>query len=174
MVVVESGIRINPDSCKCRDTRDTCLQVVIENRPPIKSSFKLSALSENQSTSTPKPWDLSVLGLPRHPRFKERVKSLGITYLALTFSSLLDKERFVEAFDTISRLRNRDELDYLEARARFARRANRPNANEPVRKPSNAIFSLSRASTAPTVGNISLGSNLQDGLAYLTDTRRLS
>jgi len=170
---VESGIRINPDSCKCRYARDTCLQVVIENRPPNRSSFKLSTLSENQSTTTPQPWDLSVLGLPRHPRFKERVKSLGITYLALTFSSLSDKERFVEAFNTISRLRNRDELDYLEARARFARRANRPNANEPVKKPSKTIFSLAKASTAPTVGNISLGNNLQDDVAYLTDARRI-
>jgi hypothetical protein len=171
---VESGIGINTNSCKCRDSRDTCLEVVIENRPPSKSSFKLSTLSENQSASTPRPWDLSVLGLPRHPRFKERVKSLGITYLVLTFSTLSDKERFVEAFDTISRLRNRDELDYIEAKARFVRRANRPNTNEPVRRPSNAIFSLSRASTAPTIANISLGSNLQDNLAYLTDTRQLS
>jgi hypothetical protein len=167
---VESGIGINPDSCSCRYTRDTCLQVVIESR----SSFKLSTLSENQSTSTPQPWDLSVLGLPRHPRFKERVKSLKITYLALTFSTISEKESFVQAFNIISTLRNQDELDYLEAKARFARRANQPNANEPVRRPSRAIFSLSRASTAPTLGNISLGSNLQDSVAYLTDTRRRS
>ena len=168
---MESGIRINTNSCKCRDSRDTCLEVVIENRPPSKSSFKLSTLSENQSTSTPKPWDLSVLGLPRHPRFKERVKSLGITYLALTFSTISEKESFVQAFNIISSLRNQDELDYLEARARFARRASRPNANEPVRRPSDAI---SRAGTAPTLGDISLGINLQDSLAYLTDTRRRS
>jgi hypothetical protein len=172
---VGSGIKINTNSCKCRDSRDTCLDVVIENQPPSKSSFKLSTLSENQSSSTPKPWDLSVLGLPRHPRFRERVKSLGITYLALTFSTISDKERFVEAFHTISRLRNRDELDYIEAEARFARRANRPNTHEPRKMPSNTIFSLSRTSTAPpTVGNISLGSNLQDSLAYLTDARRRS
>jgi hypothetical protein len=171
---VESGIGINPNSCNCRYTRDPCLQVVIEYRPPSKSSFKLSILSENQSTSTPQPWDLSVLGLPRHPRFKERVKSLKITYLALTFSTISEKESFVEAFNIISNLQNQDELDYLKAKARLTRRANQPNANEPVRRPSNTIFSLSRANTAPTLGNISLGSNLQDSVAYLTDTRRRS
>ena len=145
-------MRINPDSCNCRYTRDTCLQVVIENRPPSRSSFKLSVLSENQSTST-LPWDLSVIGLPRHPRFKERVKSLKITYLALTFSTISEKESFVQAFNIISRLRYQDEQDYLEAKARFARRASRPNSNESGRS-SKATTSLSRTSTANTASTL--------------------
>ena len=144
---------INPDSCNCRYTRDTCLQVVIENRPSSRSSFKLSVLSENQSTST-LPWDLSVLGLPRHPRFKERVKSLKITYLALTFSTISEKESFVQAFNIISRLRSQDEQDFLEAKARFARRAHRPNANDSWRRSSKATTSLSRANTANTASTL--------------------
>jgi hypothetical protein len=168
---VESGIKINPESCKCRYASNTCQQIVIENRPPSKSSFKLSTLSETLGTNTPQPWDLSTLGLPRHPLFSERVKSLKVTYLALTFSSIQEKDQFVKAFDTISRLRNQDQRDYLEAKARFARRANQPNANEPVRRASTTIFSLSRASTAPTLRSFSFGKDLQDGVAYLTDTR---
>lgn len=173
---MDKGIAINPDSCRCRYTRDTCQQVVIDRRPLSKSSFRLGKLSETLGTSTLQPWDLSVLGLPRHPLYGERVKSLKVTYLALTFSTISEKEHFVMAFDTISRLRNQDEQDYLDGKARFARRANQPNANEPVRRASTAISLLSRASTrastAPTLGSISSGSDLQDGVAFLTDTRR--
>jgi len=167
---VDKSITIDPDSCKCRYKRDTCHQVVIDHLS--KSSFRLGKLSETLGTSTLQPWDLSVLGLPRHPLYGERVKSLKVTYLALTFPTISEKEHFVKAFDTISRLRNRDEQDYLDGKARFARRANQPNANEPVRKASTTISLPSRASTAPTLGSISFGSDLQDGVAFLTDTRR--
>ena len=101
-------------------------------------------------TSTPQPWDISILGLPRHPLFGERVKSVKVTYLALTFSSLEEKDRFVKAFDIISRLRDQDQQDYLKAKARFACRANRPNAKEPARQGSGTFSLPSRASTAPT------------------------
>jgi hypothetical protein len=168
---VDSGIKINPESCQCRCARNTCRQVVIENRPLSRSSFRLSVVSETLGTNTPQPWDISVLGLPRHRLFGERVKSLKSTYLALTFSTIQEKDHFVKAFDTISGLRNQDQQDYLEAKARFTRRANRPNANEPVRRVSTAILPLSRASTAPTHGSFSFGKDLQDGLAYLTDTK---
>jgi hypothetical protein len=166
---VDKSITINPNSCRCRYARDTCHQVVIDHWPQSKSSFRLGKLSE---TSTLQPWDLSVLGLPRHPLYAERVKSLKVTYLALTFPTISEKEDFVKAFDTISRLRNQDEQDYLKGKARFVRRANQPNANEPVRRASTAISLPSRASMAPTLGSISFGSDLQDSVAFLTDTRR--
>jgi hypothetical protein len=135
---------------------------VIENRPPSRASFRLSTISETLGTSTPQPWDISILGLPRHPLFGERVKSLKATYLALTFSTLEQKDHFVKAFDTISRLRNQDQQDYLEAQARFARRANQPNAKEPVRKASSTNFTLSRASTVPTRDSFSFRKDISE------------
>jgi hypothetical protein len=166
---VESGIKINPESCECRYTRNTCRQIVLENRPGSKSSFTLRTLSETAGTSTPQPWDLSVLGRPRHPHFSERTKSLKVTYLALTFSTISEKDAFVAAFNTISSLRTQDERDFLEAKIRFARRANQPNASEPVGRAST-FLPPSRASTAPTLGNMSFGNDFGDGVAYLTDT----
>jgi hypothetical protein len=135
---------------------------VIENRPPSRASFRLSTISETLRTSAPQPWDISILGLPRHPLFGERVKSLKVTYLALTFSTLEQKDHFVKAFDTISRLRNQDQQDYLEAKGRFARRANKPNAKEPVRDASSTSFTLSRASTAPALGSSSFGKDISE------------
>jgi hypothetical protein len=170
---VESGIKINPESCQCRYARNTCLQIVIENRPPGRSSFKLSTLSESLRTNTLQPWDISVLGLPRHRLFGERVKSLKVSYLALNFATIQEKDMFVKAFDTISRLRNRDQQDYLEVMARIAMRSSKPNANESLRRTSiaNSILPISRASTTPTLRNLSFGKDLQDGVAYLTDAR---
>ena len=136
------------------------MQVVIENRPPSKTSFRLSSVSETLRTSTPQPWDISILGLPRHPLFSERVKSVKVTYLALTFSSLEEKDRFVKAFDIISRLRDQDQQDYLKAKDRFACRANRPNAKEPVRQASGTFSLPSRASTAPTFRTFSFGKDI--------------
>jgi hypothetical protein len=171
--LVERGIKINPESCECRYTRNTCRQIVIENRPGSKSSFRLGILSETNGAGTRQPWDLSVLGLPKHPLFGDRVKSLRVTYLALTFSTIQEKDSFVTAFDTISRLRYQDEQDYLKAKARFARRANQPNAGEPARKAST-VNPLSRASTAPSLGSISFGKDLENGVAYLTDAKAYS
>jgi hypothetical protein len=165
MTLVERGVKINPESCECRYTRNTCHQIIIENWPGSKSSFRLGILSETHGASTPQPWDLSVLGLPKHPLFSDRVKSLKVTYLALTFSTIQEKDKFVTAFDTISRLRYRDEQDYLEAKTRFARRANQPNAGEPARRVS-AVNPLSRASTAPSLGSISFEQELENGVAY--------
>ena len=163
---MDGGIKINPESCECRYTRNNCRQIVIENRPGSKSSFELHTLSEAQGTSTLQPWDLSLLGLPRHRLFGERVKPLSVTYLAFTFATVQEKDHFVKAFETISRLRNQDEQDYLEARDRFKRRANRPNANEPPRRASTATFPLSRASTAstttPTLDRIVFGKDLEE------------
>ena len=68
-----------------------------------------------------------MFGLPRHPLFGERVKSLKVTYLALTFATISEKDNFVQAFNTLSLIRNRNERDYLEAHDRLKRRANRPN-----------------------------------------------
>jgi hypothetical protein len=150
---VENGIKINPESCQCRYTRNTCQQIVIENRPPSRSSFRLSTVSETLGSTTPQPWDISVLGLPKHRLFSERVKSLKVTYLALTFSTIQEKDHFVNAFNTISRLRNQDQQDYLVAKDRFTQRANRPNANKLVGTTSTAVFPLSRASTAPTLSS---------------------
>jgi hypothetical protein len=135
---------------------------VIENRPPGRASFRLNTVSETLGTSAPQPWDISILGLPRHPLFGERVKPLKVTYLALNFPTLEQKDHFVKAFETISRLRNQDQHDYLEARARFARRANQPNAREPVRTASSIISPLSRASTAPTLGSFSFGKDISE------------
>lgn len=151
---MDSGIKINPDSCQCRYAPSSCLQVVIENRPPRSSSFRLSTVSENLQTSTPQPWDISILGLPRHPRFAERVKWLKTSYLALTFSTLEQKDKFVEAFSIISVCRNQDQQDYLEAKRRFAQRANQPNARDPRRRAPSTVSRLSRTSTAPTLGNL--------------------
>jgi hypothetical protein len=124
------------------------MQVVIENRKPSRSSFRLNSVSETLGTSTPQPWDISILGLPRHPLFSERAKSVKVTYLALTFSSLEEKDHFVKAFDIISRLRNQDQQDYLKAKTRFACRASRPNAKEPAMQASSIFSPSSRASTA--------------------------
>jgi len=120
----------------------------------------LGILSETHGASTPQPWDLSVLGLPKHPLFGDRVKSLRVTYLALTFSTIQEKDHFVTAFDTISRLRDKDEQDYLEAKTRFARRANQPNAGEPVRKAST-VNPLPRAGAALSLGGVSFGKDLE-------------
>ena len=160
---MDTEIKINPESCECRYTHNTCRQIVLENRPGSKSTFTLGILSEAQESKRPQPWDLSVLGLPRHPLFGERVKTLKVTYLALTFATILEKDRFVHAFDTISMLRNKDDRDYHEANARFKRRANKPNANEPLRRSSTAALPLSRSSTAPTLGSVSFGKDLEDG-----------
>lgn len=173
---MESSIKINPESCECRYARNTCRQVVIENRPPGRSSFKLSTLSESLRTNAPQPWDISILGLPRHRLFGERVKSLKVTFLSLNFKTIQEKDHFIKAFDTISRLRNQDLHDFVEAKARFAMRSNKPNANESLRRTStaNSILPLSRASTAPTLHSLSFGKDLQDGVAHLTGTSAVS
>lgn len=100
---------------------------MIENRPPSRSSFKISTLAESLGNGTQQTWDLSVFGLPRHPLFSQRVKSLKVTYFALTFATISEKDNFVQAFNTLSLIRNRNERDYLEARNRLKWRANRPN-----------------------------------------------
>ena len=159
---MDSEIKINPESCQCWYTHNTCHQIVLENRPGTKSTFTLGILSEAQESKRPQPWDISILGLPRHPLFGERVKSLKVTYLALTFATISEKDGFVHAFDTISKLRNKDDRDYHEANARFKRRANKPNANERLRRSSTAVLPLSRSSTAPTLGSVSFGKDLED------------
>jgi hypothetical protein len=168
---VDHGIKINPDSCRCRYSRETCLQVVIEYRPPSKSSFRLGKMSETMANNNQQPWDLSVLGHPRHPLHGERVKWMNVTYLSFNFATLEEKKNFVNAFDTICRIRDRDEQDYLKGKARFARRANQPNSPETVKETSIPVPSLSPPSKAPKIGSISLGDDLQDSVAYLTDKR---
>jgi hypothetical protein len=172
IAIVDSGININPDSCRCRSSPETCLQVVIELRPPSKSSFRLGKISESLAKKNPQPWDLSILGLPRHPLHGERVKWMNVTYLSLIFATLEEKKNFVSAFNTISRLRDLDEEDYQKARARFARRSNQPNSPEAGKKISIPVSIPPTPSKAPRIGSISLGDDLQDSVAYLTDKRR--
>jgi hypothetical protein len=61
----------------------------------------------------------------------------------------------VEAFNTISRLRNQDRPDHLETKSRLARGGNQQNTKEPARRSSSTIGPLSRASTTPTLSSFS-------------------
>ena len=106
-------------------------------------------------------WDLAVLGLPRHPQFKQRMLPLDCHYLALDFRTLDEKTKFLKDFQRISVLRNKAIQDYQQARETLVRRSNQANRQE------FAVASdgpPAGVSIAPALDEMDFGQAFQDSI----------
>ena len=150
-----SSIQVNRNRCKCRQA-NTCLRVVLERN----TGGKLGVLALTEEGY--QQWDLAVLGLPRHPQFKERMLPLDCHYLALDFKTLDEKTKFLKDFRYVSALRDKGIKDYQQARETLLWRSNQANHQE---------FAADRdgppaeVSIAPALDEMDFGQAFEDSMS---------
>lgn len=112
--LVQQGLRVVDTSCQCKKAPLSCRRSVIENRlsggsPGTFVVQKLSVRMDQHET-----WDLSILGRPEHPMFKDgnKIEHLTCKYLNLEFSSVPDREKFNSDLELALKLRDMDEKQY--------------------------------------------------------------
>lgn len=113
-------------------------------------------------------WDLTVLGLPRHPQFKQRMLPLDCHYLALDFKTLDEKTKFLKDFECISVLREKAIRDYQQARATLLWRSNQANHQEFVTDKDSLPAGVS---FGPAPDEMDFGQAFQDSIPNVRDTQ---
>ncbi len=116
-------------SCQCKKAPLSCHRSVIENRPPGGSpgSFAVQRLSVRMDQL--ETWDLSVLGRPQHPMFRDgnKIEHLTCKFLNLEFSSVTSREKFNHDIGVALKLRDKDEKQYRKVSGNAEFLSHKPN-----------------------------------------------
>jgi len=151
---VQQGLRIVDTSCHCKKSPSSCSRSVIENRLAGGSQGSFTVQKISVRMDQPETWDLSILGRPQHPMFKDssKVECLTCKFLNLDFSSVPDREKFNRDLGVALKLRDKDDNQYQKVSSNAEFLSHKPNHFTPTER--TASFALSRPSSVVSDNNL--------------------
>ena len=110
---LDDQIEMRREPCQCTAAGHTCCEVVLSK--PKRRKFRIrshTAQTDKDGNDILPTWNLSVLGLPRHPDFSKLEKADDVVWLNLHFPSVQARGAFETAFNTASALREVEQGEF--------------------------------------------------------------
>lgn len=127
--LVQRGLRVVDTSCRCKKAPSSCRRSVIENRVSGDSPETFVVQKFSVKMDQLETWDLSILGRPQHPMFKDgsKIEHLTCKFLNLEFPSVPDREKFNNDLEVALKLRDKDEKQYRKVSGNAEFLSHKPN-----------------------------------------------
>ena len=113
-LVLDDSIELKREPCQCTGSKHLCHEVVISAaRKKFLVRRHIAEKDSNGNDILPS-WNLAILGLPRHPEFKQLEKMDDVVWLNLRFLGPESREAFEEAFQTAVRVRRLEKVEFQQ------------------------------------------------------------
>ena len=111
---LDDSIQLKREPCDCAEPRHTCRELVVgAGRKKFLMRRHVAEKDANGNDILP-TWNITVLGLPRHPDFQRLEKMGDVVWLNLRFSCPEGREAFEQAFQTAVGVRRLEQAEFQQ------------------------------------------------------------